>query len=85
MDLMATSQLISMTVTALFYCKEYDDSNPDVGMGPSLEMLLDRVLKSSGVKLSKSEKELVLTRYKMKYHVHADDVEDDDDDDPEDG
>lgn len=31
-------------VAALIYAKSEDDSNPDVGMGPSLESLLDRVL-----------------------------------------
>lgn len=32
-------------VAALVYAKSDDDSNPDVGMGPSLDSLLDRVLK----------------------------------------
>jgi hypothetical protein len=31
-------------VAALVYAKHDDDSNPDVGMGPSLDSLLDRVL-----------------------------------------
>jgi hypothetical protein len=34
---------------ALFYCKQYCDCNPDVGMGPNSEMLLDRISRDFNV------------------------------------
>lgn len=36
-------------VVALVYAKSENDSDPDVGMPPSLESLLDRVLKRADI------------------------------------
>jgi len=44
--------------------KLYDDSNPDVGMGPTLGTLLDR----SGFELSQEDKKKVIKRYQEKYN-----------------
>lgn len=52
--------LLAMTCSALYWSIQYDDSNPDVGMGPSIEMLLDGVLKQTEVKLDKLEYKVVI-------------------------
>lgn len=36
-------------VVAVRWCKDSSDSNPDVGMGPSMDMLIDRVANACGV------------------------------------
>lgn len=61
---MARSQLLGMAATALYFLKIYDDSNPDVGMGPSYQSLLDDVMHMSGVHLTEVERTLVINAVK---------------------
>lgn len=63
----AQEALFSMAVTALRYAYLYDESNPEVGMGPSTEMLLLDVIRSSGLSFSEQSKREVLQRYNDKY------------------
>lgn len=44
--------------------KHYDDCNPNVGMGPSLSMLLDDILEETKVKIDKRRYNVVLERAK---------------------
>ncbi len=49
-----------MTIVALKLQVAYYDCNPDVGMGPSLESLLDKVLRRAGVSKTTINAERVL-------------------------
>jgi len=40
---------------ALQYAKRYEDSNPDVGMGPFIDSILEDII-PAGVKLSDADK-----------------------------
>ena len=61
-----TDNEINLTCEALRYLVGYEDSNPDVGFGPSLESLLDNVLRRANITLSTREKVMVLGVYKIK-------------------
>lgn len=41
--------LSRLALEALYWRKAYADSNPDVGMGPSLSTLLDEVLQEANL------------------------------------
>lgn len=58
----ATEDEVNALATALYYAKEYDDSNPDVGMGPSVSMLFSKVCGFSGIKVTESLKARVYRR-----------------------
>lgn len=48
---------------ALYYLKKYDDSNPDVGMGPTMRMLLERLCKKFDITLTRVEFDDMLREY----------------------
>ena len=54
--------IIELYVASLKWKKRYHDCNPDVGMGPSLGLLLDYLIKETGVKLTDNEKDKVIKR-----------------------
>jgi hypothetical protein len=58
-------ELFTALCEALYWRKAYSDSNPDVGMGPSLETLLDSVLRRTGINLKDEERLLVVTKVEM--------------------
>lgn len=58
-------QLVRAVVAGVIYAKRYDDSNPDVGMGPSLETLLDRYLKLASLNLTPTEEREALRRLNL--------------------
>ena len=59
--------LIRALATALYYCKHYEDSNPDVGMGPFLETLAERVLRTAQIEASEQNISLVVQAYKLRW------------------
>jgi len=54
--------------TALYYCKQEEDSNPDVGWGPSDSMLLNRVEELAKVVFTDNDKSDILDVYKSKFN-----------------
>jgi hypothetical protein len=44
-----TDELVRMTATALWYAHRLDNCQPDVGIGPTLAMLIARVCCAAGV------------------------------------
>jgi len=46
---------------SLRWRKRFEDSNPDVGMGPSYEILLHEICDSVGAELTIAEKEMVVS------------------------
>lgn len=58
---------IRALATALFYAKHYDDSNPDVGMGPSLETLCERVFRTAEANINDHDIERVVFAYKTRW------------------
>lgn len=59
--------VLALAVACLRGQKEYDDCNPDVGFGPSLATLLDRVENAAGIKFTKEERVKILLDYQDKY------------------
>jgi len=57
---------INLAVQALYWCKRYHYSNPEIGMGPFLSSLLDRILEEAGVELTPAEKEQVVTQVRAR-------------------
>ena len=53
----ATLRAIAVAVK---YYKRWDDACPDVGMGPTIDMLLDGVLTQARIKLTPTERTSVL-------------------------
>ena len=47
--------------------KEWDDACPDVGMGPSLSMILDDAMESADIKVDEIDYALVLKKLKETY------------------
>lgn len=45
---------------AVYWSKRYDDSNPDVGMGPTIDTLLDDVLRSTKLEVSEKERKNIV-------------------------
>lgn len=64
-------ELIEMTVEALYWRKCYDDANPEVGMGMSLETLLDQILANTGITPKESFKKAVLLDFNRRYNKQA--------------
>ena len=48
-------------VVAVRWCKDFDDACPDVGMGPSMDMLIDRVAKECRVTPNEDERHEIRT------------------------
>lgn len=48
-----TDNELKLALLAAKYMQLYNDSNPDVGMGPSREYFIDKIEKLSGVTLDK--------------------------------
>ena len=61
-----TDNELNLTCEALRYLVGYEDCNPDVGFGPSLEGLLDNVLNRANIELTTRQKVMVLGVYKIK-------------------
>ena len=61
-----TANELELIVIALRYRVGYEDSNPDVGFGPSLEGLLNSVLSQCGMTLSETELATVIGVYQIK-------------------
>jgi len=59
--------ILKLASAGLFYTKLYDDSNPDVGMGPDLEMLLDRLTRKADVYFTAAQKREIIRHCKEKY------------------
>jgi hypothetical protein len=60
---------IALAIAALYWRMKYIDSNPEVGMGPWIEHVLDDVEKDTGANFDADEKELILKRVKHKLAV----------------
>lgn len=45
----------ALFLESCYWYKHYDDSNPDVGFGPSPHSIVDIVAKRAGIKLKKNE------------------------------
>ena len=63
---MDKSQKILLAV-ALKWRRAYDDSNPDIGFGPSLEWLLEELIEDAELVVSDPDKYSVLDLYREKY------------------
>lgn len=50
-----TENELKIFAEAVLWLKQYDDANPEVGMGPSMEMLVDRIAKRVGIKPTNQE------------------------------
>lgn len=57
---MLTRREITIFREALSWYKRYNDSNPDVGMGPSRRMLLMDIEKNTDISLTNPERDLIL-------------------------
>jgi len=57
---------IALAIAALYWRMKYIDSNPEVGMGPFIEHVLDDVEKDTGANFDADEKKLILGRVKSK-------------------
>ena len=57
-----SNDMISVYVAALRWAKAEDDSNPGVGIGPSMESLLDSLIEETGVELTPFDYDLVITK-----------------------
>lgn len=55
---------LNALAVALRWYKGYDDSNPDVGMGPTLEMLAVDVAKQAGITITYEEADIVVHKAK---------------------
>jgi hypothetical protein len=55
-----TSRELEVWKAALHWLKRYDDSNPDVGMGPSMRSLLSDLEQQTGITLTDDERKKVL-------------------------
>jgi hypothetical protein len=53
-------ELVTAMSEALYWRKQYDDSNPDVGMGPSLDSLLGYIIDRTDLTLTVTEKAAIL-------------------------
>ncbi len=57
-----TRNEIELLRLALRWRRAYEDSNPDVGMGPSEEYLLDDLARMAGITLTPEDKAVLLNR-----------------------
>ena len=57
---MLTPNEIKLYKLALYWYKRYDDSNPDVGMPPFPKMLLDDLIRQTGIVPTTQEKQQIL-------------------------
>lgn len=60
----SSKDIIEVYSSALRWKKSYDDCNPDVGLPPSLESLLEGILNETRVELTQEEKNAVLAKAK---------------------
>ena len=51
---------IALWRLALHWRKEWDDACPDVGMGPSMETLLDELERQAGIHLTEKDRKVIL-------------------------
>lgn len=52
-----------LLLIALRWRKGYEDSNPDVGMGPFNSMLLDWIIEEAGMQVSDSDKQSIINEF----------------------
>ena len=57
-----SKDIIEVYVSALKWKKRYDDCNPDVGMGWSLNDLLEQVIDETYVDLTNEEKKQIIEK-----------------------
>lgn len=57
---------IALAIAALYWRMKYIDCNPDVGIGPFIEHVLDDVEKDTGANFDADEKKLIISRVKRK-------------------
>ena len=62
-----TSTEIELLVEALRWKKRYEDCNPEVGFGTSLDNMLTGIANKCYIDLSDEDRELVLDLYNARY------------------
>jgi len=66
---MMNDELVRSLAVALRYRKLYEDSNPEVGFGPSLEMLAEEVITTAQIQLSIDNINSVVRAYKQRWYT----------------
>lgn len=64
---MMNDDLVRALATALHYSKCYDDSNPDVGFGPSLESLTEGIFRIAEVEPTQNNINQVVMAYRARW------------------
>jgi hypothetical protein len=56
-----TQREIRLFISAVYWRRQYDDSNPDVGMGPADWMLLEEIIKEVRIEVSDADRKEILS------------------------
>ena len=61
-----TPNEITLFVESLYWYKKYDDSNPDVGWGPSIDILIDRTIANTSIQINGIDRKQIHLQYKQR-------------------